>query len=186
MLRLLNETTRVKDKFTKTYNEYADSIFRYCVLRVSDRDVAMDLTQQAFMRYWDSLVRGTAIANDKAFLFTIARNAITDWYRKKKPVSLEGLQEKSEDGEEFVIIDDNAKGALELDTEGRFLLGKIHSLPHTSQQVLYLRYIEDLKPKEIAEILNIGENAVSVRIHRALDDLRKITGYEEKNKHNER
>ncbi len=170
--------TRVKDRFVKIYNEHADSIFRFCFLRVSDRNVAIDLTQDVFMRYWDSLIKGTSVLNDKAFLFTIARNSIIDWYRKKKAISLEELQEDSDDPEEFALIEDNAKGALELTTESRFLLDKIKSLPHTSQQVLYFKYIEDLKPKEIAQILNIQENAVSVRIFRALEELRKVTGYD--------
>lgn len=145
--------------------------------------MALDLTQDVFIRYWDALVRGTPIAHDKAFLFTIARNIIIDWYRKKKSVSLEGLQEArgttgEENNEEFGLVEDNAKYTLELETESRFLLDKIKALPPTSQQVLYLRYIEDLGPKEIAEALNIRENTVSVRIHRALEELRKITGYE--------
>ncbi|MDD5164932.1 MAG: sigma-70 family RNA polymerase sigma factor [Candidatus Pacebacteria bacterium] len=170
--------TRVKDRFVQIHTEHADSIFRFCFLRVSDRNVAIDLTQDVFMRYWDNLIKGNNIQNDKAFLFTVARNIIIDWYRKKKSISLDALQEENDDPEEFALIEDNAKGALELSTESRFLLDKIKSLPHTSQQVLYFKYIEDLKPKEIAEILHIKENAVSVRIFRALEDLRKLTGYD--------
>ena len=168
----------MKQRFIQIYSANADSVFRYCFIRVSDRNVATDLTQDIFMRYWDNLAKGTDIANDRAFLFTVARNIIIDWYRKKKSVSLEGLQEENDDIEVFVPIEDNAKGALEMQTESRFLLDKIRSLPPTSQQILYLRYIEDLKPKEIAEILDIKENTVSVRIHRALEELRKMTGYE--------
>lgn len=170
--------TRVKDRFIKTYHEHTDSIFRFCFLRVSDRNVAIDLTQDVFMRYWDSLIKGTNVINDRAFLFTVARNSIIDWYRKKKAVSLEGLQEESDDPEEFALLEDNAKGALEMSTESRFLLDKIKSLSPTSQQILYFKYIEDLKPKEIAEILKIKENTVSVRIFRALEELRKVTGYD--------
>jgi RNA polymerase sigma-70 factor (ECF subfamily) len=145
---------------------------------VSDRNVALDIMQDVFMRYWDSLLRKSDISNDKAFLFTIARNAIIDWYRKKKAISLESLKNEADEGEEFTLIEDNSKGAIELGAEARFLLDKIRSLPHTSQQILYLRYVEDLKPSDIAQILNIKENAVSVRIFRGLADLRKITGYE--------
>jgi RNA polymerase sigma-70 factor (ECF subfamily) len=169
---------RLKQRFAQSYSEHADSIFRFCLLRVSDRNVALDLVQDVFMRYWDSLIRGTDVANDKAFLFTIARNGIIDWYRKKKALSLEALQEENDDPEEFAQIEDDASQILELSAESRFLIDKIRDLPHTSQQVLYLRYIEDLKPKEIGEILDIQENAVSVRIFRALEQLRKITGYD--------
>lgn len=170
--------TNLKEYFTKIYTEYADSIFRYCILRVSDRQVAIDLVQDVFVRYWNTLTQGKHISNDKAFLFTITRNIIIDWYRKKKPLSLEGLQEEHEDTEEFMVLKDDAASTLELGTEARFIMSKLKDLPHTSQQVLYLRYVEDLKTKEIAEVLDINENAVSVRIHRGLEELRKITGYD--------
>jgi RNA polymerase sigma-70 factor (ECF subfamily) len=142
--------------------------------------VAIDLVQDVFAKYWDCLTKGMSISNDRAFIFTIARNRIIDWYRKRKTISLEGLavNEDNEQIEEFFIVEDNAKGALEMDSEGRFLISKIRDLPATSQQALYLRYVEGMSPKEIGTILNIKENAVSVRIHRGLEELRKITGYE--------
>ncbi len=170
---------RVKDRFTKVYSDYADAIFRFCFLRVSDRDVAIDLTQDIFMRYWDNIsAKGKEVNNDKAFLFAVARNIVIDWYRKSKAVSLEALEEKYEDAEEFTVIPDNAKGAQEMETEARFLISKIKDLPSSHHQILYLRYVEDFGPKEIAQVLEIRENTVSVRIHRALEELRKITGYE--------
>ena len=169
----------MKERFAKIYEDHSDSIFRYCFLRVSDRNVAIDITQDVFMRYWNSLIQKSDISNDKAFLFTIARNAIIDWYRKKKSFSLEALQEERDEFEEFVLLPDDAHNMQELDAEARFLLDKIKELPPTAQQILYLRYIEDMKPKEIAKILKISENAVSVRIHRGIEDLRKITGYDD-------
>lgn len=168
----------MKDRFIQIYSAYNDSLFRYCFFRVSDRNTAIDLAQEIFMRYWDNLAKGTKITNDRAFLFTIARNIIIDWYRKKKAISLESLAEGNEDGEEFALVEDNAKGVLELSSESRFLFDKLKSLSKTSQHVLYLRYVEDLNIKEIAEILKINEGAASVRIHRGIEELRKITGYE--------
>lgn len=173
-----NEPIHVKERFSKIYSEYIDSIFRYCLLKVSDRDIAIDLAHDVFTKYWDSLIQGMIVSHDKAFLFTIARNRIIDWYRRKKPVSLDALQEQEEWSEGLLPGSDNAKGALEMDTESRFLISKIRELSATAQQVLYLRYIEDLKPKEISDILHIKESAVSVRIHRGLNELRKVTGYE--------
>lgn len=168
----------VKEHFTQVYSEYADPIFRYCFLRVSDRNTALDLTQDIFMKYWDALVRGEKVANDKAFLFTIARHSIIDWYRKKKSISLETLIEDNDGIEEFFLSDNNSRQLLETGAESRFLLDKIDKLPPSSQQIIYLRYVEDLGPKEIANILGVRENTVSIRIHRAIEALRKITGYE--------
>lgn len=170
--------TKLKGRFIKTYDLHADSIFRFCFFRVSDRDMALDLSQEVFTRYWDSLIKGTAIENDKAFIFMIARNLVIDWYRKKKAVSLEGLMEEMEYPDNVGFVEDSAMKDLELDSEARFLIHKINDLPKSSGQILYLRFVEGFGPKEIAEILNIKAAAASVRIFRALEELKKITGYD--------
>lgn len=168
----------MKDKFISKYNELSDSVFRYCIFRISDRDVALDITQDAFTKYWDELANGQDVKNDKALIFTITRNLIIDYYRKKKSVSLESLTETDNgEVEEFVLEIGNKKNDIEIETEGRFLINKIQELPKSYQQIMYLRYVEGMDPKEIAKILGISVNATSVRIHRGIEDLKKITGY---------
>ncbi len=169
----------MKEKFISLYNKLSDSVFRYCLFRVSDRDAALDITQEAFTKYWDVLAGGQKINNDRALIFTIARNLIIDYYRKKKSVSLEAMTE-TEDGEnfeDFILVEDNKKYEIELETEARFLINKIIELPKSYQQVVYLRFVEDLSPNEIAEILGVSVSAASVRIHRGIEELKKLTGY---------
>ena len=169
----------MKEKFISLYNKLSDSVFRYCVFRISDRDVALDITQDTFTKYWDVLAEGQKVKNDKALICTIARNLIIDYYRKKKSVSLEAMTE-TEDGEsfeDFVLVEDNKKYEIELETEARFLISKIIDLPKSYQQIIYLRYVEGMSPDDIAKILGISVDAVSVRIHRGIEGLKKITGY---------
>ncbi len=168
----------VKERFTKVYNEYADSIFRFCVLKVSDRETAIDLSHDIFVKYWDSLSSGTEVKSDKAFLFTITRNTIIDWYRKKKTISIEALSLGEDETFESNLTSDDAEEILHLGPETRFVLDKFKELSETSQEVLYLRFVEGLGPKKIAETLKINVSAVSVRLHRGILELRKITGYE--------
>lgn len=149
------------------------------MFRISDRDIALDITQEAFTKYWDTISNGQVVKNDKALIFTITRNLIIDYYRKKKSVSLESLTE-TEDGENFenfVLEVDNKKNEIEMETEARFLINKIQELPKSYQQIIYLRYVEDMSPEEISKILGISANATSVRIHRGIEELKKITGY---------
>ncbi len=168
----------MKERFTKVYTEYADSIFRFCLLKVSDRDVAVDLSHDVFVKYWDSLSGGTDVKSDKAFLYTIARNSVIDWYRKKKTLSLEALSEGEDEAFESNLTQDTKEEILHLGPETRFVINKFKELPETSREVLYLRYVEGLGPKDISEILKVNVSAVSVRLHRGLLELRKITGYE--------
>lgn len=167
----------LQSKFSETYERESDAIFRFCLVRVSDREQALDLVQETFSRHWKALLAGKPMTNERAFLFTIAHNLIIDWYRKKKSLSLEGMGNPDSD-EPFEPPQEGASVSLELEAEGRFLVDAIGKLGASYRQPVYLRYVEGLSPPEIGKILGISTNAASVRINRGLEELRKITGYE--------
>lgn len=81
-------------EFTQAYEEHADALFRHCYFRVSNRERALELTQEAFMKTWDSVAQGKEINNYRAFLFRVLNNLIIDEYRKKKSTSLDALLEQ--------------------------------------------------------------------------------------------
>jgi len=141
-------------------------MFRYCYGRVSNRDDALDLTQETFMRTWDYLYRGKKIANIKAFLFTTLNNLITDWYRKKKPVQLDPDMAQQ-------IPDESYGSDPSLEAEGKWALSLLGTLEEKQREAVTLRYVEGLSPREIAEISGENENTISVRINRAIASLRK-------------
>jgi RNA polymerase sigma factor (sigma-70 family) len=175
------ESDTLQNQFIRLYNGESDSIYRFCLFRTSDKEVAADLMQDTFMRFWDTLVReGKKVQNEKALLFTIARNSIIDWYRKKKTVSLESLTEKS-GAEAETFMDTADRGDIETTHEAKFLMEKIGQIDPLFQQSVYLRFVEGLGPKEIAGIIGESANVVSVRIHRGLQQLRKIAGYDGNN-----
>ncbi len=170
----------MEKRFVSLYKTEVDAVFRYCLIRTSSREIALDISQEVFMRFWDALMQKKVIENDKAFLFAIARNLVIDWYRKKKSVSLDTLSE-SHEGEEkdlldSLVLEGDGQVQQELDAEGRYVIGKIQELEPQYQQLLYLRFVEDMKPKEIAEVLRESVNVVSVRINRAVEKLRNIVG----------
>ncbi len=168
-----------QERFAALYSKEADAIFRFCFLRTSDREVALDLTQETFMRFWNVSQKGTVVY-ERALLFTIARNLIIDWYRKGKSISLDALAE-----EEVPEADPPAakteRADLETGTEARLLLEKIKELNPAYRQVIFLRFVEDLRPKDIAAMLGDSVGSVSVRINRGLKQLRKIAGYDAPN-----
>lgn len=61
--------------------------------------------------------------------------------------------------------------------EGQYVLSKINQIGRHNRQALYLRFIEDMSPKDIGDILGISTDAASVRINRGLQELRTLTGY---------
>lgn len=168
----MEKISSVKEQFAEVYSREADAVFRFCLLRTSDRDIALDFTQDTFMRFWGVLISDKHIQNARTFLFTIARNIIIDWYRKKKSLSLEAIVEGvGEDKSSFTAI---AREDVEIEAEAAYLIRKIAELEEPYQHAVYLRCVEELKPREIAEILGESANVISVRISRGLQKLRTL------------
>ena len=165
----------LKQHFTKVYAKESDALFRFCVLRVSDRERALDLTQETFTRLWQSMVDGKSPKNPRAFLYVVARNLIIDWYRKVKSVSLESLYDE-EMNRPYDMADEKLFNEIEINSDAKRALNMINNLEAQYREVLFLRYVADLPPKDIAEILGLNVNLVSVRITRGVKNLRKIMG----------
>lgn len=169
----MKQQQKAVKQFNDLYTAEVDSLFRYCFFRVSDREQSKDIVQEAFMRLWDTLTKDVEkIKNPRALLFKITSNLVIDWYRKKKAISLDNLLD-SESGDNDLQISDDSFEQIEIQSEGKIFLKHISSLDSTYQQVVYLRYVEDLSPKEIAEIVGLSVNVVSVRINRGIDILKK-------------
>lgn len=167
-----------KESFISLYQKEADSVYRFCLMRVSDTETAIDLSQEAFLKFWDYLSNGEKIRNEKAFLFRIARNLVIDHYRKKKSISLEGLTANVDGDENLPFQIEDTTVDILFETEAKVLLEKLKEIQPMYQEVIYLRFVEGLKPKEIAETLGQSANAVSVRLTRALEELKNVAGYE--------
>ncbi|HYF28995.1 MAG TPA: sigma-70 family RNA polymerase sigma factor [Candidatus Paceibacterota bacterium] len=151
-----------KAYFLETYDAYGSDIYRFCLMKVSSREVAEDLTQEVFLRFWQTVREGTELRNARALLYTVARNLVIDWYRKKKETSLDLLNEKGIDfaGEDFKKITEHA--------EHQEVLRVIDTLDGPSKEALMLRFVDGLSPRDIASISGETPNAISVRLNRAI------------------
>ena len=158
----------LQTQFLGAYDTYNDAIFRFCLLKVSSREVAQDITQEVFMRYWQNLRKGEDFKNERAFLYAIARNLVIDWYRKKKESSLDAIMETGVD-----FKGDTSKAITE-HAEANEVLAVIEQLEETDREVLLLRYVDGFSPKDIAEQIGESPNVVSVRIHRALKKVQEL------------
>ena len=137
-----------KKRFTDIYNRELDALFRFCLVRVSDREKALDITQEAFTRLWKSVSSGKVVENPRALLYVMARHLIIDWYRRIKSVSLEGMSGDDED-REFDPPDLNATIEIETNADANRVLGMLNSLDPQYREVMYFRYVEDPPPEDI-------------------------------------
>lgn len=154
--------------FLKAYEDYSDAIFRYCFVRLQQRDVALDLMQEAFMKTWEYVGQGNTIQNLRAFLYRVANNLVIDYVRKRKESSLDKLMEQGFDAP-FEIRD-----AVYSAIDAKYVIKTLEQLDEKYQIPILLRYVDDLPIKEIAEIIGESENVVSVRIHRGIQQIKKI------------
>ena len=146
--------------FIESFTEYGDAIFRFCMVKVSNVELAEDMTQEVFSRYWQYLRDRKVMTNTRSFLYTIANNMAKDWYKKKKAVSLD---ERMESGGEPRA----SEASPQIMAEYQELLHIINDMENNDKEVLLLRFVEGLEPKDIADILNESANVISVRINRA-------------------
>jgi RNA polymerase sigma-70 factor, ECF subfamily len=159
----------MEQRFLEAFDSYSDAIFRHCYFRVYSKERAEELMQETFIKAWDYVRRGGEIKDMRPFLYKVANNLVIDESRKKKSYSLDLLQESG--------FDPVGEGTHEIQAavEGKDIVQLLEHLEEEQREVLVMRYIDDLQPKEIARLLEVSENVVSVRIHRALKKLRKIS-----------
>ncbi len=170
----------IEKSFSDMYRQEVDALFRFCLQRTSDREKAIELTQETFSRYWEAVANGKSIDNPRAFIYKVARNLVIDWYRKKKPVSLDA-KFFDEDENDYDVPDEKAHKLIEINTDASRVLSMLEKLDEEYRDVIYFRYLEDFSPQEIAEVLGLNANTVSIRITRGMDALRKIMGISKKN-----
>jgi RNA polymerase sigma-70 factor (ECF subfamily) len=141
--------------------------------------MAFDLVQDTFLKAWDNIREGEEVRSFKSFLYRILHNLIIDEYRRKKSGSLDALLEdetRASAIESLLSEGSLEDAATEIDT--RLLIDSIRErmpeLPAPYREIITMRYIDGLEIGEIADMLAVSENVVSVRIHRALAKLRTL------------
>lgn len=165
--------------FKEAFETLADPLFRHAFYRLSDRERAYDLAQEAFLKTWDHLVGGGEVRHFKSFLYRTLNNLIIDEYRRKKSRSLdEMLEDESRAPSVEASLAEGSRAETEAALDDELAIARIrermHDLSLQHREVLTLRYIDGLQIPEIALMLSVTENVVSVRIHRALSRLREL------------
>lgn len=154
-----------EQEFLAAYDEYADAIFRHCALRLGDRELGKDMMQDTFMRAWESVAKGTTVTHMRAFLYKIANNLIIDTARRRKIHIQESLEELQE--ETGFDVPDKEPGPVR-QLEGTLVLETLQRLEEPYRTAVIMRFVDDLEPREIARMLDVSADAVSVRIHRGI------------------
>lgn len=153
---------------TTAHHDYEKALNSFAFYKVHDHAIGEDLVQETFMKTWKYLVKGGEIETMKAFLYHVLNNLIVDEYRKHKTTSLDVLIEKGFDPG----ADHSERITDVLDGKGAILL--IQHLPLKYQNVMRMKYVQDLSLKEMSLITGQSKNAIAVQLHRGLEKLKLL------------
>jgi RNA polymerase sigma-70 factor (ECF subfamily) len=163
-----------EERFLAAYDEYSDALFRHAQLRISDRERAIDVVHDTFTKVWSYVRAGHEVDQFRPFLYKVLNNLIIDSYRKKRDSSLDALFEKEGiDEGTFDELSESTVESLAATIDGKQAFALLETLPDEYREVIILRFVDGLGPKEISALIEESENIVSVRIHRGLAQLRK-------------
>ena len=151
------------------FDRYSGRLFNFFVRLTYDRALSEDLTQSVFER----IIRYRKSFNDnhhfKSWLFQIARNVRTDFYKKNKIKVADGVEVNAVKLMTTSVADD-----LEAKEKIDNLQKAMQLLNDDQREVLELTRFQKLKYAQVAEMMNTSEGAIKVKVHRAIKELRKV------------
>lgn len=161
-----------KEDFGLIVDKYKDQLYSFIYYSVKDEAAAGDIFQDTMLKALTEINKYKEEGKFKAWLFTIARNKITDHFRRgAKNVQLD---EDNED-DTFATNDTTSTGAM-----GKISMEEITAfinlLPREQQEVIILR--QYLSFKEIAAMLDCPLGTVLARMNRGIKKLQKFMGEE--------
>lgn len=157
------------EAFGLLYDHYLPRIYRFVFLKIGRREEAEDLTQQVFLHSWQHMSGYQSMGYPfSTLLYRMARNAIIDHIRtRKNPISLESIKYDPP-------VDQEIERHADITLDMHHVQSALHSLTQEQQDVILMRFVDDLSNKEIAEILEKSEGTVRIIQHRALKKLRAL------------
>ena len=155
------------DNFEAAYESHAPTIYKFMYWRTRDAQLSEDLTSSVFLKAWRSRSKfgGGSV---RTWLYRIARNTLTDHWRKKKELFVEDTDALEADAKPTTAE------LLDRDAQLQRMRQALDKLPSDMRTVLTLRFIEGMSSKKVAATLGLSDANVRVMQYRAL---RKLRGY---------
>jgi RNA polymerase sigma-70 factor, ECF subfamily len=171
--------------FTQLVTKYKDALTNYLNVMVGDYDIAIELSQETFLRVYKNIGKYSNIYQFSTWIYKIATNLAIDElrYRKRRGQvfyrNILGTHPaREEDGPEFEVSDTRRNPRDEiLHKESSQILGDaIRSLPEKYRTAFIMKEVQELPYETIAEVLNCSPGTIKSRLHRAREFLQKKLG----------
>ncbi len=168
--------TITKEELIAIYEENSPGIYRYAVRLLGDVSLAEDCVSETFSRFLAAIQRGGGPReNVRAYLYRVAHNWVTDYYRRQP------LPELQIEDHEPVEPGSNPAAEVDQFMERERVRAAILRLPAEQQQIIQLRFLENWSHEEVAQVLGKSADATRSMQYRALGSLRRMLKEEESN-----
>jgi RNA polymerase sigma factor (sigma-70 family) len=150
--------------FSLLYKRYAGKIYSKCLSLLKDETLAEDATQEIFMKIFTNLSRFKERSKFSTWVYSITYNYCIDFLRRRKKMKaiFSDEMEKAPD-----IPDQEISDKVLLELEIKKLKQVLDNIPPGDQAILLMKYQDQMSIKEIAEVFDITESAVKMRLKRA-------------------
>ncbi|MDA0682213.1 MAG: sigma-70 family RNA polymerase sigma factor [Bacteroidetes bacterium] len=180
-LKLINRALASGDPaaYSELMKLYRDPLYFMLYEKVSDQELAKDLTIESLGKAFQKLHLYTPDYTFSTWLFTVARNHCIDYLRKHKlpTISIDKMM-LDEDGKrtnfDLVSNDLNPEQKMEKKQRIAFLRQIVDQLKPVYRDLVKMRYFKELSYEEIAETLDIPIGTVKAQLHRSREQLFKI------------
>jgi RNA polymerase sigma factor (sigma-70 family) len=151
-----------KDKMGELYQAHAESALRLAYVVTGRRDMAEDLTQEAFVRVFGRFAERRDPRSFERYLRATVLNLAKSYWRRRNTERgyLQRRHQQSTDPASDDLV------------EGEALWSRLLRLPQRQRTALYLRYYEDLSEQQVAEVMDLSLPAVRSLLMRARKNLK--------------
>lgn len=165
-----------EDGFEELVRRYQRPITNYVFRMLNDYDSSLDVTQEVFIKVYNSLERYSSEYKFSTWLYRIAHNAAIDFIRRRSP-NEQSIETENKDGAYQLQIEspnptpEQERERSEWRTEIETV---VKCLPSVYRELILLRHAQDLSYDEIAEVTNLPLGTVKNRLFRAREMMREI------------
>ena len=172
-MQVNRHTAQVEQEMALLYRKYAPGLLAYVRMRITSEEDAEDLVVEVFVAAIENAKFAALSDKEKqSWLWRVTRNKVIDTYRRAKTRQNMTLEHVAD-----VLFEDEMASpeyAALRQEDYMDLYAHLQSLPPLQQQILRMRFGQDLSCSEIATTLGKQENVVRVTLSRSLNLLRKI------------
>jgi len=169
----IKDSENIQATLERLYRTYLNDIQRFVRGRVENVPAQEDIISDVFLDLIAYVQSGKEVRNVRAFLYKIARNTIIDYYKDKARISTHEHADAEIYLETQLTTETGADERIDRGIDLQMVHEHLRALKPEYQEIIRLRYIEDLSLQEIALVLDKTSVGARVLLHRAMKALRK-------------